>query len=147
MNIELKKVVPEDFEFSFKAKKQAMGPHIEFKWGWDEEFQLKLHKQRWHEKPWYIVIVNDDPVGTLSLHELPNNILRFGEFYLLDSFRNKGIGSNVMKLVLDKADESLQKVILEYLKWNPVGSLYKRHGFSVVSENEIHYFMERKPKC
>lgn len=29
--------------------------------------------------------------------------------------------------------------------WNPVRSLYERNDFRITSENEIHYFMERKP--
>ena len=28
---------------------------------------------------------------------------------------------------------------LRYLKWNPVGSLYRRHGFSIIDETEIHF--------
>jgi len=28
---------------------------------------------------------------------------------------------------------------LEFLKWNPVGALYFRHGFQVVSEGETHF--------
>ena len=88
MNIELKEAAAEDFEFTFKAKKQAMGPHIESKWGWDEEFQLELHKQRWHEKPWFIVMVNGDPVGALSLLELPGNILRY---FSCKTIGNRGV--------------------------------------------------------
>jgi len=32
---------------------------------------------------------------------------------------------------------------LRYLKWSPVGSLYRRHGFSMIGETEIHFIMER----
>jgi len=38
-----------------------------------------------------------------------------------------------------------QQLRLEYLKWNPVGSLYLRHGFKVVSQNDIHFFLVREP--
>jgi hypothetical protein len=34
---------------------------------------------------------------------------------------------------------------LRYLKWNPVGSLYRRYGFTVTEETEIHFIMERPP--
>jgi hypothetical protein len=32
---------------------------------------------------------------------------------------------------------------LRCLKWNPVGSLYRRHGFTVIDDTEIHFIMER----
>jgi len=32
---------------------------------------------------------------------------------------------------------------LEFLKWNPVGALYFRHGFQVVSEGETHFSAAR----
>jgi hypothetical protein len=46
-----------------------------------------------------------------------------------------------------ECDKSHRAARLEHLKWNPVGSLYKRHGFEVISENDIHYFMERMPRA
>jgi hypothetical protein len=47
---------------------------------------------------------------------------------------------------LKECDRTKRPVRLEYLKWNPVGSLYKRHGFEIVAENDIHYFMVREPR-
>ena len=129
--------------FAFEAKKQAMRVTIESKWGWDEAFQLALHEQRWGEKPWFIIEDDGQGIGTVSLHQIDDKTLRFGEFYLLDSYRNKGIGTGVLEGVLKDCDAKGLRVVLEYLRWNPVGSLYKRYGFIVTSESDIHYFMER----
>ncbi len=30
-------------------------------------------------------------------------------------------------------------VRLRYLKWNPVGSLYRRNGFQQVGESDVHF--------
>jgi GNAT superfamily N-acetyltransferase len=134
-----------DFAFAFEVKKDAMGPHISSRWGWDEKYQLDVHKRRWSEKPWFIVMLGEELIGTVSIHEQPD-FIRFGEFYLLNSFRRKGLGSVILSEFLKGCDRSQRAVQLEYLKWNPVESLYKRHGFEVVSENEIHYFMVREPR-
>lgn len=144
MQIELIAALEHDIDFAFEVKRQAMGPHIIDKWGWDELFQRNLHKQRYSEKPWFILYLDSLPIGTVSIHELPEHI-RFGEFYLLDEYRNKGIGSEFLKSFLLECDTKSKSVVLEYLKWNPVGTLYKRYGFEVTSENDIHYFMKRKP--
>jgi RimJ/RimL family protein N-acetyltransferase len=146
MNIELRKVTERDFSFAFAVKKEAMGPHIESKWGWDNEYQLSVHRERWVEKPWYIVLSDDEPIGTVSIADVDDG-KRFGEFYLKNSFRNKGMGTKILNEFLEECDRNSQTVILEYLKWSPVGSLYKRHGFQVTGENEIHYFMARVPKA
>jgi ribosomal protein S18 acetylase RimI-like enzyme len=145
MNPILRPATDTDCAFAFEVKKDAMGEHIVSRWGWDEEYQLNIHKQRWSEKPWFIVILGAESIGTVSIHDRPD-FIRFGEFYLLNDFRRKGLGSMILSKFLKSCDRSNREVRLEYLKWNPVGSLYKRHGFEVVSENEIHYFMVRKPR-
>lgn len=145
MKSTLRPAADSDFEFAFRAKKDALGPHVVARWGWDEEYQLAVHKQRWNEKPWYIVMLGERPIGTVSIQE-QSGCARFGEFYLLGEFRSKGLGTAILTEFLAVCDRAKRSVELEYLKWNPVGLLYRRHGFEVVSENETHYFMVRKPR-
>jgi RimJ/RimL family protein N-acetyltransferase len=147
MNTELRACTEEDFEFAFEAKRQAMGPYIAVKWEWDEECQRSIHEQRWKEKPWFLITLDTVPVGTVSIHHLDRDLVRFGEFYLLKKFQGQGIGTELLKSFLKECDRDRRRVRLECLKWNPVGSLYKRNGFRVVSENEIHYFLEREPNA
>jgi len=146
MNIKLREVTDKDFDFAFEAKRQAMGPHIITKWGWDESYQLALQHERWSEKPWFIILMNDKPIGTASIQNFESHV-RFGEFYLYSQFQNQGIGTKVLQEFLTQCDQDSQKVVLEYLKWSPVGSLYKRNGFKVTGENDIHYFMAREPNA
>jgi GNAT superfamily N-acetyltransferase len=132
----------EEFEFSFQAKKQALGPHIIQQWGWDEKFQREVHDQRLREKPFCQIEMNGRPIGTLSLQLLPK-FIRFGEFYLIDSFRGLGIGSKILAHCLQLADDKNIPVRLEYLLWNPVGSLYRRNGFVEIERTPTHFLMER----
>jgi GNAT superfamily N-acetyltransferase len=103
----------EAFRYSFEVKRAAMGPYIVAHWGWDEALQLRLHGER------------------------------FGEFYLLPAYQRRGIGSGIIEHCLALADAQGSPVRLEYLKWNPVGALYRRHGFVTIGETEIHWLMER----
>jgi GNAT superfamily N-acetyltransferase len=130
-----------EVEFSFQAKKQALGPYIIQQWGWDEKFQRDVHDQRLREKPFCQIELNGRPIGTLSLQLLPE-FVRFGEFYLMDSFRGLGIGSKILAHCLELADDDIP-VRLEYLLWNPVGSLYRRNGFVEVGRTSTHFLMER----
>ncbi|MDR6667934.1 GNAT family N-acetyltransferase [Rhizobium sp. 1399] len=132
----------EEFECSFQAKKQALGPHIIQQWGWDEKFQREVHDQRLREKPFCRIELDGQPIGTVSLQLLPE-FVRFGEFYLMDSFRGLGIGSKILAHCLELADAEDLPVRLEYLLWNPVGSLYRRNGFVEVGRTSTHFLMER----
>jgi GNAT superfamily N-acetyltransferase len=145
MQIILRPAIEQDFEFTFEAKHQALGPHVAARWSWDESFQRNLHSRRWQERPWSIIELHGEAIGTVSIQEAEDHI-RFGEFYLLPAHQRMGIGSSVLKEVTSKADKAQLPIRLEYLKWNPVGSLYRRHGFEVVSENDIHYFLERSQR-
>jgi GNAT superfamily N-acetyltransferase len=144
--ISLRPATQGDFNFAFDAKCDAMRPHIETKWGWDEDFQRTLHTTRWNEKPWFIIERDAQPIGTVSLHWKPTH-LRFGEFYLLSAHRGRGIGGRLLPTILAEADERAMPTQLEVLKWNPARTLYERHGFEMISENEIHYFMLRTQKA
>jgi GNAT superfamily N-acetyltransferase len=133
-----------DYEFAFQAKKAALGPYIVARWGWNEEYQRSVHHQRWTEKPWFIIQLGAKLIGTMSVLENPISV-RFGEFYLMPEYQGRGLGTMLLSDVLTRCDQANQEVRLEHLKWNPVGSLYKRNGFTVVSENDIHYYLVRKP--
>ena len=144
MNVILRLAVEADCEFAFEAKRQALGPHVAAHWGWDESTQLAYHHQHWTSRLWSIILNADGPIGTVSI-ETTKEYIRFGEFYLLTRYQRQGIGSQILKEVLHIADAQRLPTKLEYLKWNPVGSLYKRHGFVVVDENDTHYFLLREP--
>jgi GNAT superfamily N-acetyltransferase len=119
-----------------------MGPHIEQKWGWNEDHQFTVHRRHFEEKPFFAIERSGIRIGTVSL-VWQDDFLRFGEFYILPREQNRGLGTKILRHVLAIADSSSLPVRLEYLKWNPVGSLYRRHGFAVVGETDIHWLMER----
>jgi hypothetical protein len=48
-------------------------------------------------------------------------------------------------LALREADQRRVETRVEYLKWHPVATLYARHGFRVIGENDSHYFLVRMP--
>lgn len=140
----LRPALDDDLAFAFDAKRNAMGAHIAARWGWDEKLQLEHHRSRWASKPWKIITLGTTPVGTVSINWEPTH-MQFGEFYILDTYRNRGLGAQVLTNAVTEADQKRVETKLEYLKWNPVASLYARHGFKVVGESETHYYLARLP--
>ena len=145
MEIMLSPAEEADFEFAFEAKHQALGPYVEALWGWDDSLQREIHRRRWEERPWSIIVHAGQRVGTVSVTRMDTHF-QFGEFYLLPRFQRRGIGTTLLRTTIQQADAEGLPIRLEYLKGNPVGSLYKRHGFAVVAESASHYFLVRVPR-
>ena len=144
MEFALRPAIADDFPFALEVKRDALGPYIAARWGWDETLQLQYHEKRWAEKPWEIIVCAAVPVGTVSMHWLPTH-LQFGEFYIAAPHRRQGLGTAVLSDALKQADQRRLETRLEYLKWNPVASLYTRHSFRMVDENDSHIFLVRSP--
>ncbi|MEP4195003.1 MAG: GNAT family N-acetyltransferase [Aliishimia sp.] len=129
-------------DFAFEAKRAAMGPHILKAWEWDEKFQRDVHNRNYEAKPFYAIRIEDARVGTLSFQPLEDYI-RFGEFYLRPSVQGRGTGTKILTHCLTMAESMRLPTRLEYLHWNPVASLYARHGFKEIGRSDTHIFMER----
>ena len=142
MAFHLRAATPDDFAFAFAAKRDAMGPHIQAHWGWDDNLQLRLHRERWEKKAWHVILAGNEAVGTVSMDFFPTH-LQFGEFYIVGPHRRHGLGTQVLLHALGLADENGVESRVECLKWNPAISLYARNGFLVVGENDIHRFLVR----
>ena len=132
----------DDFEFALEAKRLALGPYIVERWGWDADFQSRVHAQRMAEKPFDAICHAGERVGTVSFME-DGERLRLGEFYIVPERQRQGIGTAVLRACLNAADELGRTVWLEHLNWNPVGLLYERNGFVRTRESETHWFLER----
>ena len=110
----------------------------------EEAFQMQTHQAHFREKPFFKIARDGRDVGTESVMRFGDRI-RFGEFYLFPDYQGEGLGTRVLQHCLAIADEQGVPVRLEYLKWNPIGALYRRNGFAVVGETETHWFMDRAP--
>ena len=132
-------------EFSYQVKKSAYGEYITQIWGWDESIQRDFHTEDWQQKRPEIITYGNKPVGTIAVIE-SENCIEIEQFIILLEYQNQGIGSYLLKRILDKADRVGQLTTLKVLKNNPVKSLYVRYGFEIVGFDGTFYSMERKPK-
>jgi GNAT superfamily N-acetyltransferase len=144
IRFELLPKTPAASEWAFEIKRAAIGPHIIARWGWDEQFLKDFHERRFRECPLSSIVQDDNAIGTVALTKFPDCI-QLDEFYLLPPFHRRGLGTRILLHCLSLANELSAPVRLRYLKWNPVGSLYRRHGFHEVGQTDIHYLMLRPP--
>jgi GNAT superfamily N-acetyltransferase len=131
-------------EFSYQVKKAAEGEYITQIWGWGENIQRDFHAKAWQRKRPEVITCDNKPIGTMGVIE-NEDYIEIVQFFLLPDYQNKGIGTYLLKRILDKADDLERVVKLAFLKNNPVKSLYVRNGFQTVQVDERFYYMERKP--
>ena len=140
--IQLRPATEDDVEFCYVVKKEAIGPYVTAIWGWDEAFQREFHRTDFELTRPDVVVYRGLDIGTFEITRHADHV-HLGEFYLFRQFQRQGIGTVLLRRVLDEAIEKDWPVRLEVLKNNPVRSLYQRHGFVISGQREHHFLMER----
>jgi|TARA_Y100001960_G_C13922684_1_gene470708 GNAT superfamily N-acetyltransferase len=141
---ETRKAENSDYEFLFELKKSAEFEPIKAVFGWDESVQREIHHNEWVEEKPTIIEVDGVAVGSYLVQYHSEN-LYFGRFFLLPEHQGKGIGSQVLKAVIELAEQKSLPIKLCYLQGNRVGQLYKRFGFEVTGQDEqfVHMLKPR----
>ena len=117
------------------VNEQHVAPEIEY-----DEFESVSN--------FYLLFYNDLPIGTARWRETSNGV-KLERFALIKEFRNKGLGSVLLKEVLRDVIPLKQKIYL-HAQVNAI-TYYERVGFvkkgSMFIEADIeHFIMEYEPK-
>ncbi|HKV35200.1 MAG TPA: GNAT family N-acetyltransferase [Pyrinomonadaceae bacterium] len=91
-----------------------------------------------------IIMSNDRPVGRLYVARLDQEI-RIIDITLLPAERNAGIGSYLLKQLLDEANRSGKNTRIYVEEFNPSLRLFERLGFSPSEQHGIHLLLQCKP--
>jgi GNAT superfamily N-acetyltransferase len=140
------KLIPADEahrEFSYQVKKAAEGEYITLMFGWDEGVQRSYHNNAWQQQKPDVITYDGKLIGSIATMET-EDCIEIGQFFILPEYQRKGIGTYLLKNILDKADRMSKNVTLKFLKNNPVESLYVRNDFRLVHTSEVAYHMERR---
>ena len=88
-------------------------------------------------KDYFNIIVDDKIIGSACIKKSENAKL-LDEIYLEKEFRNKGIGTDIIRKII----ENNKNVYLWVYKKNKKALLlYKRLGFTIEEETESRYYM------
>jgi ribosomal protein S18 acetylase RimI-like enzyme len=142
-DITLRPATPQDSALVYELKKRALGPCvIAAHGGWNEEEQQRMHERQFRPAGSQIVMQDGRVVGMLSADEHADHI-HLRQLFILPEAQNRGIGTRLLGLVLERARTVALPVRLQVLKVNKrAQAFYVRHGFRVVGETETHEKME-----
>ena len=93
-------------------------------------------------KDYYNIIIDDKIIGSVCIRDLENAKL-LDEIYLEKEFRNKGIGTDIIRKIIENNESVYLWVYKENIK---AVLLYKRLGFKIIDETESRYYMEYNVK-
>ncbi len=87
---------------------------------------------------YYNIIIDDKIIGSILLKDMPQGKL-IDEIYIEKEFRNNGIGTDIIRKML----ENNRNIYLWVYKENEKAiSLYNRLGFIIVDETDSRYYMK-----
>ena len=144
--LNIRKAEASDSEFVFTVKKAAFREYVERVWGWDDNYQRKLHDKRFAAQNVYIIQWCEVDVGFLAISHT-SDTLKVNQLFICPEYQGRGIGSACMTRIIDDANLEGKSVVLQVLKVNTRGiAFYQRLGFTIIGESTTHVQMERLPE-
>lgn len=107
---------------------------------WNEPDQDAFFEQSLREADFHIVELDGAPVGAIGVRQHPDHIA-LAEMQILPEYQNEGIGSELLRMELERAANLGLPVRLRVLRQNRARALYARSGFVLEGETDTHALM------
>jgi ribosomal protein S18 acetylase RimI-like enzyme len=146
MDVTLRPASDQDREFLYALHCAAMRDVIEQTWGWDDSWQRANFESRLETYAVSVIEVDSLPVGSVWLEQRPDS-LYVHDFEVTPSRQCRGIGTAVVRMVIDQGAGLGLPVVLSVLTANPrARALYERLGFrvTVIEPPFIHMRRDRR---
>ncbi|HYH07462.1 MAG TPA: GNAT family N-acetyltransferase [Thermoanaerobaculia bacterium] len=106
--------------------------------------QTAHYKTHYADADYSIIVLDGAPAGRLYLHQRGDD-LRIMDILLAPEHRGSGIGTVLLKEILDRAAASGHSVSIHVEQDNPALRLYERLGFRQIDTFGVYLLMEWKP--
>jgi GNAT superfamily N-acetyltransferase len=145
-SVDLRAATAQDMAFSFRVTEDAMRGYVELTWGaWQPVVQRHAHDAAFRADTHTVVMVDGLPAGIVAGEALLTH-LQLHKLFLLSGFRNRGVGSQLLRHLLDAAALARLPVRLRVLAVNQSAQrFYARHGFVVARATPERVYMQAVP--
>jgi ribosomal protein S18 acetylase RimI-like enzyme len=145
MQISLRPATDDDYDFLWWLHCATMRSYVEKTWGWDEQWQARYFHDHFDPPTREVIECGGVPIGCISVEQGEDRIF-LAAIEIAPDYQSRGIGTKLIRGLLNEADGRGVPVELQVLKVNLVRRLYERLAFAVVGETETHYLMRRLPE-
>jgi GNAT superfamily N-acetyltransferase len=143
MPIELRPAIGDDFEYCRRLYFDEMKWIIE-ELDLDRTAQETSFRQQWNLEHAQIIVFDGTDVGWLQTMT-QNDEFFVAQMFVDGPFQRRGIGTEVIKRLISKANTLNLAMCLNVVRINPARRLYERLGFRVTSEDDRKFYMKRDP--
>ena len=119
----------------WSAKEKAAFLRMQF------DAQHRHYQTHFPNAAFWIIELEGEPIGRLYVDRRVDEI-RLIDVALLPEYRSRGLGSALMRELLDEATSAGKPVRLHVESFNPAHRLYTRLGFCKLDSNGVYEFME-----
>src|SRR6478736_5267563 len=139
---------PEDADFLWQLRQQALRPHVEKAWGaWDDVQQRKFFDRGFGPRDTSIIVHDGRDVGRLEINHSRWEIF-FGLIELLPEMQGRGLGSQIVRDLQTEAGPKKLPIRLQVIKTNEDAQrFYQRLGFKPAGETTTHRLMLWQPQA
>jgi ribosomal protein S18 acetylase RimI-like enzyme len=140
--IELRPANVSDLEYLYSIHRACMKSYVQQVWGWDEDWQKKDFHKWFARNRKQVIQVEEADVGYWEYQERADGFF-LGNIMIAPEHQGKGIGSYLIRSLIEQAEELRTTVTLQVLKVNKRAlALYFRLGFVIYGANEHHFLMK-----
>ncbi|NEC24299.1 GNAT family N-acetyltransferase [Streptomyces parvus] len=140
----LRQALPEDIEPIAELRAVVMRPDLERLGRYDEHRVRQRLRDAYAPEHTSVIEAAGSFAGCVARRPAEDGWW-LEHFYLSPALQGRGIGSAVLREVLDRADAERLPVRLDVLQGSPARRLYERHGFTLEREDAVDVFLVRKP--
>ncbi len=111
-----------------------------------QQFEAQHHHYQTHYRGarFDLILLDSEPIGRLYVARWKEEI-RIMDIALLPEYRNGGIGSGLLRELLEEAAATSRRLTIHVERYNPALRLYRRLGFDPVGETGVYLLLALNP--
>ncbi|SDL02503.1 L-amino acid N-acyltransferase YncA [Nonomuraea maritima] len=141
---ELRPASAADVERVAELRAVVLRPDLERLGRYDEQRVRRRLRDGFAPEHSWLITVGGYFAGSVALRP-DGDTYWLEHFYLTPETQGAGIGSAVLRHLLDRCDHEHTPVRLNVLQGSPARRLYERHGFTPETQDEVDVIMLRTP--
>jgi len=144
MTIAFAQVSESDFDALVAMRIAAMRESLERVGRFDPDRARERLRQTFTPAHTRMIYANGERVGFYALRPI-SDWVSLDHLYVMPAFQRRGIGTEVVRMILAEADRQTLPVKVGALKESASNRFYQRHGFVCTGVSEWDVYYERLP--
>ncbi|MCD7438408.1 GNAT family N-acetyltransferase [Streptomyces lincolnensis] len=142
----LRPAEPADLETLVELRATVMRADLERLGRFDEQRVRQRLRDSFSPRDTSVIVADGTVAGCVTVRPAEDGRV-LEHFYLAPRLQGRGLGSAVLRTLLDRADADGASVRLNVLQGSAARRLYERHGFILEAEDPVDVFMVRLPRA